>query len=108
MAKKQDQPEPAEHIDYMDVKAASEVSEELRRRTRRMLKEYREWRKWREAALMRSAHLSMQDDLMREQLKDMYGLYRATHGEFLGMYRRALAVHAVNDSAYMQQRKAGK
>ena len=96
------------NIDYMDVKAASEVAEELRRRTRRMLKEYREWRKWREAVLMRSAHLSMQDDLMREQLRGMYGLYRTTHGEFLGLYRRALAIHTANDSTYSQQRKAGK
>ncbi len=101
-----DQSGRPEHIDYLDVKAASEVSEDLRKATRRMLKEYREWRKWREAVLMRSSHLFMQDDLMREQIREMYGLYRATQGEFFSLYRRALAVHAANDSARARQRKA--
>jgi len=94
----------ADKIDYMDVKAASEIMEEVRTRTRVMLRTYRDWRGRYETSLMKSSHLLMTDDLMREQIRGMYSLYRVTNGEFHRLYRKSLSFHAANDR-YGWQRK---
>lgn len=80
-----------EPIDYMQVKAASEVMEELRGRTVQMIWQYRAWRQRRAGDLIKSSHLLMQDDLMQEQIRQMFALYRTTHRDYHNLYRCAVA-----------------
>jgi hypothetical protein len=79
-----------EHIDYMQVKAASEVMEEVRGQALQMIWQYRAWRKRRAGDLMKSTHLLMHDDLMQAQIRDMLQLYRATHRDYHDLYRRCM------------------
>ena len=87
------------HIDYMQVKAASEVMEELRGRTMHMVWQYRAWRQRRAGELMQSTHLLMEDDLMQEQIRQMFALYRTTQREYHDLYRRSMAQLAKRKAA---------
>ena len=80
-----------DHIDYMQVKAASEVMEEVRKQAMMMIWQYRTWRKRRAGDLLKSSHLLMHDDLMLAQIRDMVQLYRATNREYHELYRRCMA-----------------
>jgi hypothetical protein len=80
-----------EHIDYMQVKAASEVMEEVRKQALLMIWQYKAWRKRRAGDLLKSSHLLMHDDLMLMQIRDMIQLYRATNREYHDLYRRCMA-----------------
>jgi hypothetical protein len=80
-----------DHIDYMQVKAASEVMEEVRKQALLMICQYKAWRKRRAGDLLKSSHLLMHDELMLGQLRDMIQLYRVTNREYYALYRRCMA-----------------
>jgi hypothetical protein len=80
-----------EHIDYMQVKAASEVREEVRKQALLMICQYKAWRLRRAGDLLKSSHLLMHDDLMLGQIRDMIQLYRVTNREYYDLYRRCMA-----------------
>jgi hypothetical protein len=96
-----------EHIDYMQVKAASEVMEEIRKQALLMICQYKAWRKRRAGDLMKSTHLLMHDDLMLIQIRDMIQLYRATNREYHTLYRRCMASMHQNTANGEQRGKAG-
>ena len=94
-----------EHIDYMQVKAASEVMEEVRKQTLMMICQYKTWRKRRAGDLLRSSHLLMHDDLMLGQIRDMIQLYRITNREYHDLYRQCMASIENNRPHGHQRRK---
>ena len=96
-----------EHIDYMQVKAASEVMEEIRKQAMIMIWQYRTWRKRRAGDLLKSSHLLMHDDLMLTQLREMVQLYRATNREYHELYRRCMADIERGRPQEEKRRKAG-
>jgi len=96
-----------EHIDYMQVKAASEVMEEVRKQALLMICQYKVWRKRRAGDLMKSSHLLMHDDLLLMQIRDMIQLYRATNREYHDLYRRCMASIRLNPAHGEKRKKAG-
>ena len=96
-----------EHIDYMQVKAASEVMEEVRKQAMIMIWQYRAWRKRRAGDLLKSSHLLMHDDLMLTQIRDMVQLYRAANREYHELYRRCMASIRQNPPHEKTRRKEG-
>jgi hypothetical protein len=70
-----------------NTKAASDVMVTLRRRTLQMLRDYRAWRRWQSKAIVRSTPLPSDGALMREQIRDMYYLYRASNLEYHNINR---------------------
>ena len=78
-------------VQYMDVKEVSEVVDDLRGRTMHMIGQYKAWHRRRKALLMKSSYLLMEDDLLREQIHEMFRLYRQMHREYHALYRRCLA-----------------
>jgi hypothetical protein len=95
------------HIDYMQVKAASEVMEEVRKQTLLMICQYKTWRKRRAGELLKSSHLLMHDDLMLAQIRDMIQLYRATNREYHELYRRCMVGIQKGQPCEEKRRKAG-
>lgn len=83
--------EQPDYPDYMDVKEVSEVVDELRGRTMHMIWHYKAWRGRRATVLMKSAHLLMEDDLLRTQINDTFQLYKAMQSEYHELYRRCLS-----------------
>jgi hypothetical protein len=96
-----------DHIDYMQVKAASEVMEEVRKQAMMMIWQYRTWRKRRAGDLLKSSYLLMHDDLMLTQLREMVQLYRAANREYHELYRRCMAGIHKGQASEEKRRKAG-
>jgi hypothetical protein len=78
-------------VQYMDVKEVSEVVDALRGRTMQMIGQYKTWHLRRKALLVKSSYLLMEDDLLREQIHEMFRLYRQMHREYHALYRRCMA-----------------
>jgi hypothetical protein len=96
-----------DHIDYMQVKAASEVMEEVRKQALLMICHYKVWRKRHAGDLLKSSHLLMHDDLMLAQIRDMIQLYRTTNREYHNLYRRFMADIQRGQLHGEQRRKEG-
>ena len=90
--------EQQNNIQYMDVKEVSEVVDDLRGRTMHMIWHYKAWHRRRKAMLVKSSYLLMEDDLLREQIHEMFHLYRQMHREYHALYRRCMAELRAEDA----------